>query len=488
MVTTSRPEGGFYIGATCPGCGGDLELQEDFFVLECSHCGSILRVITPDSPPAYVIRAKKDRREIRFKVDRYLKEQGQPLTRSDFSLERIYYPYWKVDGLQLHIRENITQPSAAAANILGMQIDGIDMADMGRAFGKCMTETGKYGETHDREITVKLAPYHCNRIAGPVVDGIPYSLGMRTGYLKMSPYAREDIDERFEYIPVTKPWAELLAQLNGRKPRDGSAYTDPNYLNPVNLFQTKGCVVYFPFCICKSGGRRMVADGLTGRVIHDSEYRPDEEAPVWPDSQLEFGQLAVDFHRCPTCGVDLPLTESHVYICHNCHSVVSADTHNPLTDGVQAGGLSENRSDPMFPFWVLKLHPETVSKIAKSTVSGSPLNQLIIPAFSIANFKVLRRLVQRLTSAFPQFTGQPVESFDKRFRPVDICLSEAVTLAEICLYCEKAARDPDLSPDSVKIDPRDVGLYYAPFHAESYFYVDSMINAVTFAKNTVMTP
>jgi predicted RNA-binding Zn-ribbon protein involved in translation (DUF1610 family) len=482
---TKKPKGGFYIGVTCPGCGAGLELQSDFFVLECSHCGSVLRVVMPDTPPAYVIEAKKEKRKIRFRVDRYLKERGQPLTKSDFTLERIYYPYWKVDGLQIHIRETITPHTSNTVNLLSMQVDGIDMTDMGRLVGKCLTQSGKTPDIQEREVSVKLSPYHSNQIAGPVLEGIPYSLGMRTSYVKMSPYMQDNNEECYKYLPVTKPWSEVLAQLSCRKPPKGLNYADPNYLCPVNLFQTEGCIVYFPFCICRSGGRRLLVDGLTGRVEHDSHCRQDEEEPVWPDPHLQFGRLNVILHRCPTCGIDLPATQSRVYICHNCHTVVSLDYKNPMDGGVFLAEGVRHKNDALFPFWVFKLHRKTVARIAKLSVMEPAPNRLVVPAFRIANFKVVRRLTQRITAAFSHFPNEAVESFDKRFRPVDLSLSEAVTLAEICLFCEKATKNPRLSPDNIKIHPRETNLFYAPFHRENYFYVDSVINAVTFAKNTI---
>lgn len=486
MAITSRPKSGFFIGVTCPGCGGELRLQEDFFVLECSHCGSILRVVMPDSPPAYIIAPKKEKREVRFRVDRHLKERGLPLTQSDFSLERIYYPYWKVDGLQLKMPGvNINQAmTRKVVNVLTTQIDYVGMFQVGRAVGACLTDGGDAITTQSRDTSVRLVPYHSNQMAGPEVSGIPYSLGMRTDYVEMSPYTQDDIDERFDYVPVSKPWDVVLAQINGKSVPRGMAGADPNYPDIKTVLQPKGSVVYFPYFICKSGGRRLVVDGLNGRVVHEENCRK-EESRDWPDPHLQFGRLTVILHRCPTCGEDLPSTQSHVYICNNCHTVVSLDENNPLEEKVLSACGKQKRQDPMFPFWVFKLHRKTVSKIAKLSVMGPPPNRLVIPAFRIANFKVTQRLTQRITAAFQQFPKEPVESFDQNFRSVDVSLSEAKTLAEICLFCEKAVKKPGLRPEKVKINPRGVELFYAPFHAENYFYVDSIINTVTFAKNTV---
>ncbi|MEE8577598.1 MAG: hypothetical protein V3T31_10120, partial [candidate division Zixibacteria bacterium] len=56
--TKTTNKSGFYIEVTCPGCGGTLDLDTDFFVLECTHCGSVHRVVMPEAPAAYMISAK----------------------------------------------------------------------------------------------------------------------------------------------------------------------------------------------------------------------------------------------------------------------------------------------------------------------------------------------------------------------------------------------------------------------------------------------
>ncbi len=487
-MATNRPKGGFYIDVTCPGCGGRLDLQEDFFVLQCSHCGSILRVIMPDTPPAYIIKSDKPKREIRFRVDRHLKDQGLPLTQSDFSLKKIYYPYWKVDALEVKTRgESLSRiETKKTINILTTEINTIGIGQVGQVVKACVSGGVDEPKYQSSDLSVNLVPFHVNQIAGPVVDGVPYSIGMRTAYMKMTPYTDEDIDDQSDFIPVMKQWTEVLDQLSGRLAAEGMRYADPNYVPGRRLVQATGSIVYFPYFICNTGSQKILIDGINGRVVHETKLRGDEQPTQYADPHIEFGKLTVDFHRCPTCGIDLPLTQSHIYICHNCHSVISLEKNNPMDDGVYYSPGNHSRHDPLFPFWVFKLHKKTVAKIAKMAVPGQAPDRIVVPAFRIANFKVLRRLTQRITAAFPQFDRELVETFSKDFQSVDISLPEAITHAEMCLFCEKAVKQPNLSPDKVKINPRSVELLYAPFHEENYFYVDSVINAVTFAKNTIV--
>lgn len=486
MTTSRQPKGGFYIGVTCPGCGGGLELQEDFFVLKCSHCGSVLRVVMPETPPAYIIEVKKKKREIRFKVDRYLKENGRPLTQSDFTFEKIYYPYWKVDGIRLKIPPaNINKVQARnVVSMLTSQLDYTTVSQVGRAVGSFLTESPETSGVNTNDLSVNLVPYRSNQTAGPEIEGIPYSIGLRTEYVRMIPYRQENIDEEFEYVPVTKPWEDVLAHISGAKTPKGVEFADADYLPGSNVIRPKGSVVYFPYFLCSSGRRRIIVDGLNGRVVHESDLA-GEESPSWPDPHLQFGELEVILHRCPDCGIDLPSTPSQVYICRNCQTVVSLNKDTTLDHGIFSSGRQPHSGDPMFPFWVFRLHRKTVGQIAKVATVGPPPDKLVIPAFRISNFKVMRRLTQRMTAAFARFPSEAVEEFDRNFRPVDLSLTEAVALAEICLYCEKAGRNPEFSIESVKINPRKIELFYAPFHSRNYFYVDSVIEAVTFAKNSI---
>ncbi len=103
-AATTKPKAGFYIDVTCPGCGATLELEQDFLVLGCQYCDSVLRIVMPDSPPAFLVKGRLDKRRLRFQIDRFLKENAMPLTGSALQLKNLYYPFWKVDGKLLKLR------------------------------------------------------------------------------------------------------------------------------------------------------------------------------------------------------------------------------------------------------------------------------------------------------------------------------------------------------------------------------------------------
>ena len=79
----------------------------------------------------------------------------------------------------------------------------------------------------------------------------------------------------------------------------------------------------------------------------------------------------------------------------------------------------------------------------------------------------------------------PVEDVDSRFVPVDVGPNGALTTAHVVVYREMLSRDQNSSPEDVAFSPGEASLVYASFHPESYFYVDSILGAVTFEKSLV---
>jgi len=58
----------------------------------------------PDTPAAFMAQSGVADHEIRFHIDRYLKQNDLPLTGSTLQVKRLYYPYWKVDATVLKLR------------------------------------------------------------------------------------------------------------------------------------------------------------------------------------------------------------------------------------------------------------------------------------------------------------------------------------------------------------------------------------------------
>ncbi len=488
MRTAAKPNTGFFIGVTCPGCGADLELQSDFFVLECEHCGSVLRIIMPEAPPAYMIASGKDNREIRFLLDRYLKTHGLSLTGPGFSLHRVYYPYWKTDAVLLKVKEK--RRTSPPASMLTADVSYGDMFQFGSMVSDSINQSS-YGEpVIEHSVEASVTPFMVTTAAGPTTAGLPSDLGLRAEYVAMKPFKSGEVSPDDEFYPVVGHWKDTLARISKSMSLNRMSYSGSERVLQKQIFRPRCSVIYFPYFMCEIGsgssGRRYIIDGLSGRVLSSVENDAGEDSSG-ADSRpaIEFGELTVTFHRCPTCGVDLPPSRSCVYICHNCQSVVALDQGEVPRGGIQLAAGENTAGDRMFPFWLLTLSQGEVGRIAKSSAIDGASDVLAIPAFRISNFTMMRTLCQRITCAMPNIPTVPAESYNQNFLPVEIGVAEAATLAEICLYCEDVTKRSELSPENVALSPREVGLVFVPFRPQSYFYVDSIINAVTFAKNSL---
>ncbi|MCX6827102.1 MAG: hypothetical protein NTV06_07555, partial [candidate division Zixibacteria bacterium] len=376
--------GGFYIGVTCPGCGGELELQSGFFVLTCLHCRSVLRIIQPDTAPAYLIKSKLSKNEARFHLDQFLKQNHLPLTGFDMVIEALYYPYWKIDAIVLKLRHRIEE-------FLPSYEDSPERED---PFKEKKTE-------------IMLAPFMTTFAAGPDDDRIPFSIGMRSEYIKLFPYSEENIENDFGSMPAIKPWADMQGNMRKNAANLGNMAMDNSGKNRTELFRPIGAIVFFPYYIFKSvldsQEHCFTIDGVTGRVLNDIINRPFSKEGKGPGvPQLEFGKLKVEFHRCPNCGVELPPEQSYIYICHNCQQLIQLEKNLLFNGKIDVAVSAGGKSDLLLPFWTLKLPPDSTRQL--QTMFGGIYNsdRLVIPGFKILNFEAMYRLAKKISSALPK--------------------------------------------------------------------------------------
>jgi hypothetical protein len=464
-ATSSANKHGFYIGVSCPGCGGELELGADFFVLTCPHCASVLRVVMPDTPPAYLVKCRKAKSELRFIVDRHCKENSLPLTGSSPGIKPLYYPYWKVDAVVLKMRTTTYEVER--------------------------DDEEQYSDESQEERTrtdVNLSPYMVTLPAGYADDSIPFSLGVRADYVKMIPFSTENIDPEFDCPPVTTLWTDALSALDTTMSKLNRLGETNFGLNGTRLFRPQGSIVYFPYFIVDSystkGQTRFIVDGVTGKVVTCSPAAvSSESASSESTPEVELGRLEVVLHRCSNCGEDLPDTQSCLYFCKNCKHIEHLD-QNPLLAAeslvVHTGSTGSN--DRYFPFWLFHVSEEN-SKRIKPMIGGIySSDRLAIPAFKIRNFEAMFRLSKRISSAFPQLTSEVVSELSDGFEAVSVGLTEALTLAEIVLGREQTSRTMRLSRERFDFRPLEAQLCFVPFHPEQYFLVDSILGAVTFER------
>lgn len=465
-AATTKKKQGFYIEVGCPGCGGSLELEDDFFVLDCNHCGSVLRVTMPAVPPAYVVRSSIDQRELRFKIDRHLKENNLPLTSSQLHVKRIYYPYWKIDAIVLKVRNRI------------------DTREIVSEDGESQGETV---ETRKTDIT--LAPYTLTVAAGDEIDGVPSSLGLRSEYLKIQPYSVDNVQDEFHALPVIIPWERAFDAANSSASSTNMIEIAAFGRNSTELFMPRASIVYMPILLTEtygSGGvTRYVVDGVTGRVLNNEQRQEREVERLGDPVPIEFGQLGVDFHRCGNCGIDLPPVQSYVYVCNNCYQATFLEQNTAVAQQILVADDPQAEKDGLYPFWVMSLAGSDQAAIRRLFGGIYHSDSLVIPAFRMANFETVYRLTRRMSSAYPKLSTAELTEFDRRAMPATLGPTEAQVLAGVMIAREKAARQGKYEGSAEPVMPVGMRLLYLPFHPESYFMVDSVIQTVTFEKNQV---
>jgi len=463
-VRTSSKRG-FFVEVTCPGCGGKLQLDEDFFVLSCSHCGSVHRVNMPDIPAAYLIQAKIDSREARFSIDRHLKRKNLPLSNSGMHLKRLYYPYWKIDAILFRVRNKTHR------RVIADETEYRDEVVVSRD-----------------QTEISLSPYTTTKAAGMPFEGIPDSIGLRTEYIGMLPFSQENVEDEFDSFPILTSWedvrANLLQNVGFIAELDEADYGT----NVTELFHPGAALVYFPYLVFESYGRqgfnRYVVDGVSGRVLEHVEEIDNDTAFEYPDApDIEFGALTVEHHRCNTCGVDLPPEQSFVYVCRNCHELTVLGGHGASIRELFYAPVREKPEDSMFPFWSMKIGQEHAGKLRILFGGIYSSDQLVIPAFKAKNFEAVARLTKRMSSAIVQMELTELETPDSRFRPVSVSLDDALLLAELIIYRQQFSRTSRARAGETAFVPEQIKLVYLPFHPEHYFYVDSVLNTVTFERS-----
>lgn len=463
---TANNQSGFYVGLGCPGCGGEVRQQEDFYVLTCEHCGSVLRVQMPNQPPAFMVSGRIDRRGARFHIDRYQKKQADPLTDSDIQLKFLYYPYWKVDAVMLKLRNRVKERVYVVHTAKGGAIEH---------------------RTETPQTDINLVPYMTTVPAGPAMTGIPPTIGSRAEYIKLVPYSRDNTQDGFDSLPISRTWDDVWEELNKKVRAIGMIETPDFGHNRTEIFRPMPRLVYYPMIVAELYGSssfdRWVLDGVSGRVVdHRDRITEDRSAPDETPT-VEFGQLDVDFHRCGNCGVDLPAHAACMCICHNCDQVVSVDQQSGLPDQIEFVETPDTETADMFPFWIFDIAEADQSRMRPVFGEMVDSGSLAVPAFRLAGFDGYYRLIRRMSAALHQFPTTPLQSHMDRARPVNVSLSEALLMGRLALYRARLSQNPKLAGECPAIEPHRVRLLFAPFRPQAYFYADTVTDLVTFEKS-----
>ncbi len=512
-MTTVNKKSGFFVSVTCPGCGAGLTIDTDFFVLTCDYCDSVIRIKMPDLPPAWLIPARSKKREIRFSIDRHLKELDRPLTGSSLQYKKIYYPYWKIDAFLLRVRNRVEERLVQVAS-----------------------EDSPEVVSQSEKTEIGISPYSVTIASGASMPGVPDSLGVRSQTIEALPFTRENQQEGFSAMGIERSWEEIKNRIVYAVMSLGDFDSPAFGRNRTDMLYPDYSVIYFPYYLVDSFSGsdylRFVVDGLSSRVLHC--YDPINDSPAPDDSdqihfsskaaanlavsfekgrgaaairtirtgkandisidgvddslqetELEFGDLRIELHRCTTCGADLPDTRSPIYICTNCHELKAIEQIEFPLEPIQICRGEFPTGCQQLPFWRFQLASEQVKKLR--FVFGGMYNadSIVVPAFRGPNYDALIRLARKMSFAQTKLEFEPLEGNPKGFSPIEVSPGEGVKYMNLLTFRERLTKFGGGKVEKEEFVPVAAGIIYAPFRLENYFYVDSVLQSITFEKQLI---
>lgn len=456
----ARRNSGFYISTGCPGCGGMLRLESDFRSTHCEHCQSVVRIKPAATPYAFLLKPKIPRLQVRFHLDRFLKDAGRPLSSQSLEIDGVYAPYWQVEGVLLRLRHRLEKRFETSEWDRGDQVV----------------------ERQQQTTEVNLAPYSVTFPADSDASCYPASLGVRTQIAFLHPYSEAQIHEDFRpqqlRVSITAA-AERARRAAGNLDRLSQVGTKKNQ---SRLFITRLSVVYMPFFVCKSGGNpeQYIVDAISGDVSEVTS--PEGCGDLDTAGATAYPGLQVELHQCPNCGNALHESPSFLQVCAECCKVIDLDG-NGLSRQLPLrfqGAFSENAT--LFPFYVFDIASEHAGRIKQALRAQTELTRLIVPAFTLANFESLYRLSSRITTAAANSKPEPLTQWPTEFAPVTVGTTQACAWAAAVFARATAGKDDALSAVAFNLAADRLSLLFAPFRADGYFYVDDSLGVITFER------
>ncbi len=461
MAIQRRPDAGLVFGCTCPGCGAELEFLDSIRATRCAHCGASLRIVMPQGAAAWVARVTRTESQLRFLIDRYLKEHGLPLTGHDLLMKWVYYPYWKIDASLLKIR------NSSVTRIHANEID--PSADV---------------EETQNVRTVSLTPYVNAIAAGAGSADFPDTLGLRAAYLKLFPFAEPYREAAFDVLSVVRPREEAATRIRTGLDRLDSLDSPGSGVNRTELLNPVFSLIHFPYMVAEcysSSAFRLIVDGVTGNVVSCAE-QPDQNVsgPEPPTVNTPVQTVIVESLCCATCGTDFESTVSLVYHCASCGRwTLLGNCAGTVTSAHCLPGFT---GDSYLPFWAFQIRDLDRKEIMRFFGYQYPPEWLMLPAFEMPNVEAAFRLVRRASGADLISRGLSDE-VPSKLPPVTVSYDEAINLADALLT--RAAIERQSTLLAAKFMPTAWQLVYLPFHQESYFWVDSLVGAVTVERAAV---
>lgn len=452
-----RRSSGFSIRTGCPGCGGMLQLESDFRTTHCEHCQSVVRIRASQSPHAYLLKPKIAPLQVRFHIDRYLKENALPLSTPALETDGVYVPYWQVEGMLLRLRHKVETH--------------FDVSEWDRG--------DQVVERREETTEINLSPYAATIAASGRPACYPASLGIRTQVAVLHPLTDAARGDDFELAALQVGPADAVAHARRTSENLDRVAQVGNKKNQSRLFVTRLSVIYMPYYRCRSGAESgMIVDAISGEVT-TAELEPEE--PAQADSAV-FGTLEVELHQCQNCGTALTENVSYLQVCPECAKVVGLDSGLAIEIMPLTWQNQVDANNILFPFYVFEIVPDDTGRLNQALRGLSAAKRLIVPAFAMGNFEAMYRLAARMSTAAAQTEVAELAAWPQKFSPVTVSVAEAQALATAVYARAASGRDDAIAGKSFVLAASSIRLMFAAFRPDGYFFVDGNLGAVTFER------
>ena len=454
---------GYRLGIKCSFCGGSLEIDEASHTTRCSHCGSALKIVRPEGLQQYRISDSLSKREVKFFIERYLKECNQGLVSRWGELTRVYIPFWRVQGTTIVVRESPPDYNSMYQTADTME-DAFDTSP---------------------KLDVKISTREITFCADESVGWGITSLGVRSQVVKLEPLDRSFIEEN-TVIPPSMDSTSASERFGSTVQSTATASSRLGAEVDATSVGIESSMIFFPIWLAifanREGEYTIQFDPLAKRV---ASMLPGEiSLPTGSAGQFEFeGAITVIPHRCPNCGTDLPENEgSSVYYCENCRRLFAeGGTDYRSVDLRVPAGMGS--AETLFPLWVFSLADCTGDGLGRLMTSLTRLrygtDKFVVPAFDISNPSRLMRLISHYNYNSHQFSfeSQPLSRYN--FQKVAVSPRQAASFIVpliSAIEVNKGFRLDDVrNPGTIGFS--DPELIWMPFELDNYFWRDSITGA-----------
>ncbi|MBI5868995.1 MAG: hypothetical protein HZB43_12040 [candidate division Zixibacteria bacterium] len=320
----------------------------------------------PAAYPSIAATPSLDKREAIAHWDRYLKEQGRPLSQPGCRGHLVYLPFWHARAI-VAIQHTLVEPHPPERTVpLGLSSLAHDLWN---------SESPRIVSREPSDPEWEIKPWDFSYAAFENGLSGMDSLGVRAQTISLRDCSETSASEETLWWSATGQAADAVPRLEAAV-ASLLAHAHGSVPNRPRIISPQVSLIYWPVWIITQGGRDQLAgvemDAVSGRVIREISRLP--RLPE-PGAVIEGEAPRLLPHRCPSCGADLPADGFlSVFPCANCRVLIAQfgnGDRRALTCEFAEG--SAPRGSLWHPFWAFE--PD----------------QIMVPAFPIRNYRALVR-------------------------------------------------------------------------------------------------